>query len=105
MRIGLALALLACSLAQASDSPLADAAERGDRPGVRALLEHHADVNRSQIDGMTALHWAAYHDDLEMAKLLVKAKADVKAANRYGVTPLSLACTNGDEAVVMLLLD
>ena len=54
---------------------------------------------------MTALHWAAYHDDLETAKLLVDAKADVKAANRYGVTPLSLACTNGNEAMVELLLD
>ena len=49
---------------------------------------------------MTALHWAAYHDDLETAKLLVAAKANVKAANRYGVTPLSLACTNGNEAIV-----
>ena len=54
---------------------------------------------------MTALHWAAYHDDLETAKLLVNAKANVKAANRYGVTPLSLACTNGNEAMVELLLD
>ena len=62
-------------------------------------------MNQAQVDGMTALHWAAHHDDLETAKLLVDAKADVKAANRYGVTPLSLACTNGNEAMVELLLD
>ena len=54
---------------------------------------------------MTALHWAVYHDDLETSKLLVDAKADVKAENRYGVTPLSLACVNGNEAMVVLLLD
>ena len=54
---------------------------------------------------MTALHWAAHHDDLETAKLLIASRADVKAANRYGVTPLSLACTNGNEAMVALLLD
>ena len=30
-----------------------------------------ADVNAPQADGMTALHWAAYHDDLETAKLLL----------------------------------
>jgi ankyrin repeat protein len=53
---------------------------------------------------MTALHWAAHHNDLETAKLLVNAGADVKAVNRYKVTPLSLACTNGDTAMVELLL-
>ena len=71
---------------------------------VRALLNQHADVNAPQVDGMTALHWAAYHDDVEIAGLLLRAGANVKAANRYGVTPLSLACTNGNGAMVELLL-
>ena len=62
-------------------------------------------MNQAQADGMTALHWAAYHDDLETASCSLSAKADVNAANRYGVTPLSLACTNGNEAMVELLLD
>ena len=53
---------------------------------------------------MTALHWAAHHDDLETAKALVDAGANVKAENRYGVTPLSLACQNGNAAIVELLL-
>ena len=72
---------------------------------MRTLIEQKADVNQAQVDGMTALHWSAYHDDLETAKLLVYAKANVKAVNRYGVTPLSLACASGDEALVKLLLD
>jgi ankyrin repeat protein len=63
-----------------------------------------ADVNRAEPDGMTALHWAAYHDDVATAKLLLAAGANVRARNRYGVTPLSLACTNGDTALVELLL-
>jgi ankyrin repeat protein len=53
---------------------------------------------------MTALHWATYQDEAETAQLLVRAGANVKAANRYGVTPLSLACTNGNGAMVELLL-
>src|SRR6476646_12109855 len=85
-------------------APLAEAAQKKDRPAIRALLEQHADVNAPQVDGMTALHWAAYQDDLETAELLVHAGANANAANRYGVTPLSLACTNGNAPIVELLL-
>jgi ankyrin repeat protein len=102
---GLAVVFLAFSSASlAADAPLADASEKEDRASVSALIANHVDVNQAQVDGMTALHWAAYHDDLETAKLLVAAKADVKVANRYGVAPLSLACRNGNEAMVELLL-
>jgi ankyrin repeat protein len=69
------------------------------------LVEQKADVNAPQADGMTALHWATYHDDLEAVKLLIEAGANAKAANRYGVTALSLACTNGNKAIVERLLD
>jgi ankyrin repeat protein len=102
----LAFALLfAATDVLGSDSPVANAAERQDRTVLRSLVEARQDVvNRAQIDGMTALHWAVYHDDVEMAKFLVKAKADVKVANRYGVTPLALACTNGNGPMVSLLL-
>ncbi len=85
-------------------APLADAAEKLDRPRVRALLIQHADVNTPQPDGMTALHWATYQDDLDLTTLLVRAGARVTVASRYGVTPLSLACANGNGAIVELLL-
>jgi ankyrin repeat protein len=99
------LLLFVAGLQAAGPSSLADATEKLDRPGVRALLKQHADVNASQADGMTALHWAAYHDDQDIAALLLRAGANPKAANRYGVTALSLACTNGSAAMVGLLLD
>jgi len=44
-------------------------------------------------------------DDLETAKLLADADANVKMTNRYGVTPLSLACQNGNTSIVELLLE
>ena len=91
--------------ATSSDAPLADAVERMDRATVYRLLQQPVDINASQVDGMTALHWAAHHDDLELVGQLVRAGADVAAANRYGVTPLSLACTNANVAMVELLLD
>jgi ankyrin repeat protein len=94
----------ACLALAGPDAPLADAVEHGDAASVPTLLEQ-GEVNAAQADGMTALHWAVYHDDLETAKKLIHAGANVEAANRYGVKPLSLACTNGDGAMVALLLE
>ena len=37
-------------------------------------------------------------------RLLLAAGANVKAANRYGVTPISLAAINGNAAVIEALL-
>ena len=88
-----------------SDAPLADAAEAGNRAAVEKLIQQGTDVNTLQVDGMTALHWAARHDDLPLAKILIAAGANVKAENRYGVTPLSLVCVNGDFPFAELLLD
>ena len=59
-------------------------------------LTYERNVSHNTVD--------AYRDDLETAKALVEAKVDVKASNRYGVTPLSLACQNGNAAFVELLL-
>jgi ankyrin repeat protein len=98
------LLLAGGSAAAQSGAPLADAAEKKDREKIVALLKQGVDVNASQADGMTALHWAVYHDDLQTAMLLVRAGANAKAANRYTVTPLSLACMNGNTEVVELLL-
>lgn len=100
--LGLALAGTAIA---ADRAPLADAVEKRDRAGVIALLKSGAGVNAAQVDGTTALHWAAYNDDAETAALLVNAKANVNAVNRYGVPPLALASTNGNAAIVKLLLE
>jgi uncharacterized protein len=99
---GLAMLLATSGFASSIKPALADAAEKQDRATIRALLKQNADVNAPQADGMTALHWAAYLDDLETVKLLTA--ANVNATNRYGVTPLSLACQNGNAEMVELLL-
>jgi uncharacterized protein len=85
-------------------APLADAVEKQDHRRIQSLLKKGANVNAAQVDGMTALHWAAHYGDLATARRLVAAHASVNAANRYGVKPLSLACTTGSTDLVALLL-
>jgi uncharacterized protein len=89
----------------AKDTRLANAAMSGDKAAVRALLNQQADVNGAQGDGMTALHWAAFKDDVELAQMLLKAGADVKAATRVGnITPLFMASTNGNALLIDALI-
>jgi ankyrin repeat protein len=83
---------------------VADAAMKGDRESLRALLVAKADVNAPQVDGATALHWAIYRDDLETADLLIRAGANVRTANREGVTPLAMATLYANASMVKKLL-
>ena len=88
----------------AADTRVADAVEARQKDAVRSLISQKADVNVAQPDGTTALHWAVREDDVEMVDLLIRAGANVKAANRFGATPLSLAATNGNGAIVEKIL-
>jgi uncharacterized protein len=103
---GRALVVLAVAMIAATDSrpPIIDAAKRGDRQALQALIEKHADVTASDPDGSTALHWASYRDDVESADLLIRAGARVNAANDLGATPLWTAAQNGSDAMVRRLL-
>src|ERR1700757_5408261 len=98
----LAVALMA---AGAVNTPVADAAMKGDEPALRALLAQKADVNAPQADGTTAIQWAAYRNDLATADLLIKAGANVKLANQDGATPLWLAAQNGNAVMIARLLE
>src|SRR5262249_43289005 len=104
----LACALCSCLLALAAHgSELADAARRGDSTGVRTLIAsaQSAEVDAPGRDGMTPLMWASQANDLDMARMLLRAGADANLGNRYGITPLWLAATNRSHELVALLLE
>ena len=96
--------LTVVSLTAASDLRLVNAVRSRDKEAVRTLLKQRVDVNTPQGDGTTALSWAAHWDDLDMADLLIGARATANAANEYGVTPLWEACNNASGAMVEKLL-
>lgn len=100
--------LLPASLSAAStqlDSRLPDAAKRGDKSTVITLLHAHVPVDSPSGDGSTALHWAAYQDNLALAELLVSSHANVAAVTRdNAITPLMIACQNGSAPMIELLL-
>src|ERR1700689_2554336 len=97
--------LLSAALVFAGDARLSEAAMRGDHAAITSLLSQGVDIDGAQGDGSTALHWAAFNDDLETAKALLAAGANVKVSTREGgITPLFMACTNGNAAIVEALL-
>lgn len=100
--LGLLCALSVAGVANAGD--LVSAAKDNDSSTVRSLLRKHIDVNAPGADGATALAWAVYHNNLDLADLLLAAGAKADAANDYGITPLWLACTNGSDPMVQKLL-
>ncbi len=102
----LASLIAASGAATRAEAPVADAAERGDLEAVRTLLRRGADVNTAQSDGMTALHWAASRNDVEIAKALLYAGAALRSTTRLGgYTALHLASRSGHAEVARLILE
>jgi ankyrin repeat protein len=104
--------LLGASVAMAAAEPvdhpaaLVDAAHAGDSAAARTLLSSTPgpDVNQRSSDGTSALHWAVYHNDVDLIDRLLAMGANPNARNDYGSTPLSLAAVVGNVSVIKKLL-
>src|SRR5688572_3051392 len=86
-------------------SALADRIQAGDRRAALAMIAEGADVNQSQPDGTTPLHWAAYRVDRELVDALLKKGARAGVVNRYGASPLAEAVRVANPEVVAMLLE
>src|SRR5262245_6390896 len=88
----------------APDGTLIHATESKQRDEALRLLASGADVRAKDVDGTTALHWAAHYGDAELADKLIRAGADVNAVNDYGSTAMMEAATIGNADILKLLL-
>ncbi len=74
-------------------------------PEAEALNRRAAWKQRTRKgDRSTPLQWAAYEGDATEVSKLIKQGADVKAANSYGATAMSLAAVTGNAEIIKLLL-
>jgi ankyrin repeat protein len=103
LRVGILLALLP-AIASAELRGLLDVAQEGNSAAAVRMLKEGADAKARASDGTTALHWAAYHGDLDLARRLLKAGADPNARNDYGSTPLQEAAIRGDAQMLRVLV-
>ncbi|MBM3771377.1 MAG: hypothetical protein FJW27_08840 [Acidimicrobiia bacterium] len=86
-------------------TPLMIASRTGSAPIVRALLARGANVDARTVKSQqTPLMWAVGERRVDIVKLLIDAKADVKAASSIAFTPLLFAARNGDIDSAKLLL-
>ncbi len=104
LRLLAALALFATAAAPTLAARIVDAARLGDTAAAIAELDEGADPNARSADGTTALHWAVYHDDVELVERLTARGADVDAVNDYGSRPLLEAAVIGNVDVIHRLL-
>jgi ankyrin repeat protein len=89
---------------RSSNVELVRAVKDQDMSTARELIAAGADVNEQDRETMTALHWAAHWNDLDLVELLLSEGAEAEVSNRYGVTPLHEASLVGNTELIEVLL-
>jgi ankyrin repeat protein len=85
--------------------PIMTCSRSGNAKAVRILLAGDADANAKEpSQNQTALMWAAAEHHPDVVRLLIAAKADLRAHTKNGFTALHFAAREGDIESARLLL-
>src|SRR5688572_26013564 len=79
-----ATGLMVAVVMGAGETALTKAVKANDLTAVRTLVKSGADVNAKSGDGSTPILWAVDHSNIEIARVLVGAKARVDVPNDFG---------------------
>lgn len=97
--------VLAVAATAHAQSALADRIEAGDRRKALEMIAAGANVNQTQPDGTTPLHWATYRVDRDLVDRLLKRGAKANVVNRYGASPLHEAVRVASPELTGILLE
>ena len=75
-----------------------------DQSLLKVLIDHRANVNGTDNNGWTPLHWAMKYNDDDMARKLIANKADVNAVSERGGRPIHHAVANLSTSKTQLLI-
>jgi ankyrin repeat protein len=82
-----------------------EAAKNGDKDAVEEFLNQGARVNARDRFGLTSLHWATWHGNTNVVKLLLTKGANIHVKCREGgMTPLHYATAYGQVEIAKLLI-
>ena len=104
-RFAAALVLLLAATASAQQPALVDRIQAGDRAAALAMIAKGVEINQTQPDGTTPLHWAVYRVDPELVAALLKKGARAHVVNKYGASPLAEAVRIANLEMTGMLLE
>lgn len=52
----------------------------------------------------TAVHWAIINNNVEIVSVLIEAKCDIEAADKFGMRPILMAAMKGSTKIAKMLI-
>ena len=89
---------------QLNEALLESCEKGGDINKVASLIEAGADVNAQNEYGASPLHWAAHHNNQELAEILIAHNANINAQTKHNLSPLYWGAFYSSISVVTTLL-
>lgn len=88
-------------------NPLSDSVINNDIKTFTQLLSDKTLIEKMDCNGLAPLYYSALYNRTKMAEMLISQGANIECRDKYGNTPLLIACmdymVNGDEMIELLV--